>query len=621
MMLTVMCCMASPLSAETSGLFTYMDEGKSITITNCSKNAVGAVEIPATINDKPVTSIGGSAFYQCASMTSIIIPGTVTSIADAAFNSCDGLTSITIPAGVTSIGWRAFRQCAELKAINVDSSNAKYSSVDGILFNKNQTTLVECPGGRTGSLTLPSSVECIEGFAFEYCAHLTRVTTPNNVKSIGLMAFGHCSGLTSVNIPASLTSIPDFAFSYCTSLTSITIPSSVTSIGGFAFFSCTNLTSITIPASVTSIESRTIAASFFNCTSLKEINVDAHNADFSSVDGVLFDKKQTTLIQYPGGKKGAYTIPAGVTSVNKVAFLQCPGLTAIHVDAQNANYTSVDGALYNKYVRTLICCPGGKTGSLVIPPSVTWFASEAFSQCVGLTSVTIPASVRNLGDSHFRRCPALKEINVDPSHNKYSSSQGMLFNKDLSKLIQCPCGRNDGVTIPATVSSIDIGAFSRCSELKAINVDSHNEDYSSVDGILFNKDQTALILCPGGRADSVTIPSTVFSIRDSSFDSCKDLCGVKIPDSVTSIGSDAFSSCPRLASVTIPASVTHIGQFAFSDCATLTSAHFLGNAPEMGQDVFHKTAADFTVHYRKGKTGFTSPKWEGYKAVNMDEIK
>ena len=620
MMLAVLCCMASPLSAETSGLFTYMDEGKSITITNCSKNAVGAVEIPATINDKPVTSIGRSAFYQCASMTSIIIPGTVTSIADAAFVSCDGLTSITIPAGVTSIGWHAFRQCAELKAINVDSSNAKYSSVDGILFNKNQTTLVECPGGRTGSLTLPSSVECIERFAFEYCAHLTSVTIPNNVKSIGLMAFGKCYGLTSVTMSASLTRIEDFTFSHCSSLTSMTIPAGVTSIGRLAFFNCTNLTSITIPASVTNIVQMPFA-SFSHCTGLTEINVDAHNADFSSVDGVLFDKKQTTLIHYPGGKKGAYTIPAGVTSVNKMAFYQCTGLTAIHVDAQNANYTSVDGALYNKYVRTLICCPGGKTGSLVIPPSVTWFASEAFSQCVGLTSVTIPASVRNLGDSHFRRCPALKEINVDPSHNKYSSSQGMLFNKDLSNLIQCPCGRNDGVTIPATVSSIDIGAFSRCSELKAINVDSHNEDYSSVDGILFNKDQTALILCPGGRADSVTIPSTVFSIRDSSFDSCKDLCGVKIPDSVTKIEGYAFWRCPRLTTVTIPASVRHIGLFAFSDCATLTSAHFLGNAPEMGQNVFHKTAADFTVHYRKGKTGFTSPKWEGYKAVNMDESK
>lgn len=620
MVIAVLCCMMNSLSAETSGLFTYKDSGKSITITRYPKDSVGAVEIPSTINDKPVTNIGDDAFHGCSDVTSITIPGTVTSIGDGAFWSCAGLTSITIPSDVTSIGVKTFFKCKSLKEITVDSLNAKYSSVDGMLFNKNQTTLIECPGGKSGSVTLPSSVDSIEKFAFDGCARLTSITLPPSITSIELCAFDSCSGLTNITIPAGVTSIGDFAFAHCTSLTSITIPSSVTSIGGLAFYSCTGLTSVTIPAGVTSIGWPFVP--FSRCAGLTEINVDSHNANYSSVDGVLFDKKQTTLILYPGGKTGGVTIPAGLTSIDEGAFSQCTGLTAINVDSRNVYYSSVDGVLYNKYVKMLIRCPGGKTGSLAIPPGVISVGRrDAFSDCVGLTSVTIPASVRRLGDSGFGKCAVLKEINVDPLNAKYGSSEGMLYNKDLTTLIRCPSGKSGGVTIPASVINFDKGAFSHCAELKEISVDPHNDDYSSVDGMLFNKDKTTLIQCPGGKAGMVIIPSTVFSIKESAFDSCKDLSGVKIPDSVTSVGSHAFSQCSRLTSVTIPATITHIGQFAFSNCNALTRASFLGNAPEMGQSVFYKTAGDFTVHCRKGKTGFTSPKWEGYKAVIEDESK
>src|SRR5258706_451654 len=95
-----------------------------------------------------VTNIGVSAFESCISLTNVTIPASVTSIGGQAFNSCTSLTNVMIPASVTSIGAYAFEECASLTAITVDAANVSYSSADGVLFNKNRTTLIQCPGGK-----------------------------------------------------------------------------------------------------------------------------------------------------------------------------------------------------------------------------------------------------------------------------------------------------------------------------------------------------------------------------------------------------------------------------------------------------------------------------------------
>ena len=187
--------------SECGGEVKYAVEGgyltfdkKTGTVTNCDSSVTKA-NIPHTIKGVTVTSIGGSAFDNCRSLTSMTIPDSVTSIGDSAFRYCTSLTSVTIPDSVTSIG----------------------------------------------------------DLAFQYCTSLTSVTIPDSVTSIGGSAFDGCRSLTSVAIPDGVTSIGDWTFSDCKSLTSVTIPDSVTSIGGRAFDGCRSLTSVAIPDGVTSI--------------------------------------------------------------------------------------------------------------------------------------------------------------------------------------------------------------------------------------------------------------------------------------------------------------------------------------------------------------------------------
>ena len=251
-----------------------------------------------------VTTIGNSVFEDCTSLTDVTIGNGVTTIGDYVFSGCTSFTDVTIGNSVTTISHNAFEGCTRFASIMVGSDNKYYSNDEnGILFNKDKTTLVQYPMGNTRtSYTIPDGVTIIGDHAFKSCSSLKSVTIPDSVTTIGASAFYNCTRLASVTIPDSVTTIGEFAFdacrgltdviignsvttisnrtfSSCTSLKSITIPSSVTTIGDSAFMSCTSLTSVTIPDSVTTIGNRT----FYVCTRLTDVNYYGTEDDWNAI--------------------------------------------------------------------------------------------------------------------------------------------------------------------------------------------------------------------------------------------------------------------------------------------------------------------------------------------------
>jgi hypothetical protein len=226
------------------------------TLTSIGNNAFySCSSLTSIIIPNLVLTIGNNTFYSCSSLTSVTIGNSVQTIGNNAFFSCTSLTSIIIPGSVTSIDYNAFNSCTILTSINVATSNNIYSSFDGALLNKLQTTLIKFPEGKSGSYTIPSSVTIIIANAFANSRSLISVTIGNSVTSIDYNAFSSCTNLTSVTFTptSTLGTIVDYAFFQCSALTSIIIPDSVTNIGNYVFALCGALTSVTIGNSVLTI--------------------------------------------------------------------------------------------------------------------------------------------------------------------------------------------------------------------------------------------------------------------------------------------------------------------------------------------------------------------------------
>jgi hypothetical protein len=384
-----------------------------------------------------------------------------------------------------------------------------------------------------------------------------------------------------------VTSIAEDAFYKSDAVTSVTMGTNLTSIGQNAFFQCASLSEVTIPASVTSIA----AGPFIDCQSLTVISVSPSNLHYISANELLFNKTQTTLIQYPGGIGGSYVIPAAVTNVGQ-AFIGNT-LMAISVEAANLYFSSTNGVLFNKNQTTLIAYPGSAVGSYTIPRTVTTIASAAFEYSSGVASVTIGTTVTNIGGFAFYDCAGLSEISVNATNLYYSSSNGVLFNKNQTTLIQYPSGLGGSYIIPGTVTNIGIGSFGDAFDLTSVIIP---QSVTSIGEEAFYSCES-LVSAPIGNG--------VISIGTNAFYYCTSLTGISIPNSVTNIEEFAFFYCPSLTSITFGDSVASIGEEAFYACEGLTNVCFEGNAPTDGGNIF--TYDDLSlILYVEGTTGWES---------------
>ena len=417
-----------------------------------------------------------------------------------------------------------------------------------------------------------------------------KIYNGRQVTSIGSGCFKSCS-LTGIEIHDGITSIGSSAFSDCSYLTEIKIPDSVSRLESYLFSSCVRLTSVSIPNTIEYVD----AYAFYGCSALpynaydnayylgNEENpylvlIKAKNTNITSCE---INDGSRILLQYSFkdcSLLNEISVPSNVVYINEDSFVGCSSLSAINVEEENINYTSIDGLLVDKNKTKIIDIPQAIT-KISIPDSFTSIEAKAFSICSSVEELILPSLFDQKISYYFNS-------SVPSSLKKVTINSG-----DIPGYAFYNCSSLTSIILRNNVTSIDSSAFSGCNSLEELTLPSlfdHALSYyfdssvpSSLKKVIINSGNIpseAFFGC--SSLASITIPDSVTSIGSQTFCDCSSLTSITIPDSVRSIGHNAFWSCSSLTSITIPDSVTSIGDYAFFDCSSLTSVFYKGTAEQ-----------------------------------------
>jgi len=629
--------------------------------------------------DWPVKIITRYAFCNGKNINTITLPNTIDTIYELAFSRCKNLTSINISDSVKYINLFAFDECKSLNKINVSKNNKYYCSLEGVLYNKDRTSLIYYPSDKkTKSYTLPYSVDTINehysltantnlehigieknnktycsvngvlfgkeretklseqnkksnnrftaigmeneiyetklsekgisvyypdgsktsnrlcylicyprgrkdsiydipsgviiinDYAFSGCSYLKSVKMPSTIRIMGNCAFENCSELNSIKLSDSLLYISNRGFYGCDKLNSIEIPTSVSIIYNSAFYA-SGLKSITIPKSVIQVDEHSFAfcakllcakifaktqkierGTFRDCKSLRSVKLSAPINEIdeeaflncTSLDSVEFSSSLERIGQssFENCRKlNNIILPDSVLSIAYSAFGNCTNISSVKLPTSLSsvsgfnNCTGLRSIKLPEYLNTI----GGSAfkncsnlTEITLPPAISEISAEAFSGCTNLKSIDLPNAVRKIGENAFANCLQLKHLHIPP-----------------------------------LVEWFFKGALNNCSAY--ITVDLRNQNYSSIDGVLFSNENKVLVQCPISKEFSYNIPNTVYSIKDGAFRNCKNLNNIKLPNTLMEIGNSAFENCRGLEEINLPESITIINEDAFRNCSNL----------------------------------------------------
>ena len=567
--------------------YTLSSDGTYYTASSDSTSIYGDVVIPSEYNDLPVKVVG--SFGLCSKITSITIPSSVEQIEGSSFSNCTNLSEVHLSEGLLSIGSWAFSNCA-LTEISVpnsvrtignyafDSNSALISAEFGTgITTFGESVLSSC--NSLQSLTIPfvgetKTTKQYIAYLFGYLsetynswlpASLTTITVLDTCEQFSNVAFKGCSKLVNINlpfigetkttnlylgyvfggasaddnttvVPASLKkvvvsdvcpTIGEKAFAGCETIEHVSLGNSISSIGYRAFHGCNAIESLTIPASVTSIGN----SAFGNMSSLLSVNILSKNL-----------------------------------TIGLSVFSGSSALVSIKVPDDCNNY-STNTALYNKDKTRLICCPGGYSGSFVVPDSVVEIEEYAFYSCKLVTSVSMSNNVTTIGKNTFTYCEGLKSVTLS---NKIT---------DIPQATFACCYALESIDIPSGVTSIGGTTFGYCSSLTDISISNTVTDIGT----------SAFLSCTS--LQNVILSSSIKDIKQGTFMRCSALTSISLPSGITTIGSVAFGECTALSSINIPNTVTTIETSAFYKCTSLESISLPDSVITLGDAVFEQCTA------------------------------
>ena len=538
--------------------------------------ALTKVVLPSTL-----TRIGSDWFYYCSALTDIVIPDGVTVIESFAFCGCTSLTGLTLPEGLTNIGYGAFMgvQISELtlpqslvfiggyafeqtglrkltipknviyvgegvaalsrvSEIEVEEGNENYEALDGCLIEKDSKTLL----GVFGNYKIPTDgrVEKIGEAVFFY-EQSRYFEVPEGIKTIGMAAFAYC-GITTIVLPSTLTEIEEDAF-YRSNIrlvinrSALPIRCGERDYGGVA----------TAAYAVKNADGST-SYLYEGLDLTDDLFLFRQANDTWFLMNYLGQEDEIVL---PADHGGEPYLPSGFTGADKVTV---PGSVKTL-----PGYSFLTGRTEN-YAR--------QTPSVILlEEGVEEIDSYAFYGCVNLRTIDIPASVRKIGDAAFAGCAGLQFIRVDPANEYYFSWGNCLLEKETGRLIAY-CGGSlptDGsvkilaagafeddrslqtLKIPASVTTIEQGAFTGCTNLAGFEIEQGSEYFAFESGCLIEKQTGTLLLAFTGA--EIPRDGSVLAIGEGAFGFDQGLTEIYIPSSVKVIGANAFRGCSKLKKI------------------------------------------------------------------------
>ena len=500
----------------------------------------GEVVIPKTIEGYEVKWIGDRYFYGAMF-----------------FQDRAGITSVVIPSSVISIGESIFSGCTSLAKITVSPDNKNYSSVDGVLFNKDMTILIRYPeGAADSSYVVPNSVVEIYSNAFIGCNFIKSITLSKGLKKIYDGTFANLTNLENVFVQEGVQHIGNRTFENCSRLKQISLPESLISIGsvykgnpndlsafeygqyGRTFYGCISLEEVKIPDNVEIIGYST----FYGCTSLSKVKLSKK----------LKEIAENTF--YGCSSLKNIIIPKGVLEIGYSAFENCTSLENIELpDGLTAIGISVDHYFHTSGCYSFAGCTSLK--EVVIPDSVTGIGSRAFSGCTSLSKVKLSNNLAIIDEGTFSGCTSLAEIVIPDSVTKIrGKSDSEYFGGAF-----IGCTSLSKVKLSNNLTEIGIYTFLGCTSLAEIDMP---DSVTEIDWSAF-KDCTSL--------SKVKLSNNLTKIENRVFSGCTSLKEIAIPDSVTTVYDTAFSNCTSLESITIGSGVENLGNGWIDSCRRLAN--------------------------------------------------
>lgn len=574
-------------------IYSYEISDDGVTITGYSGDDTELV-LPATIGDRPVTAIGDVAYF-----------------------GNEKLTSITIPDSVKDIGYGAFSNCTNLTTITVEENNTKYASEDGVLFNKDKTTLIQYPAGKTDvRYTIPDSIMAIYDMAFMGCSKLGELVISDTLESIGEEAITQCSSFKYVFYKGSESDWSNVSIGIDNgSLTTTKIhynsidhtyeykvdkePTCIEQ--GSKHKECIicghSLAAESIPLADHTYSTEWTIDVAPTCT--KEGSKSHHcticsdKTDITAVEpnGHSYSDEWTIDLVPTCTKEGSKSHHCTDCSDKKdVTVISVVDHEIINDICKYCGLSNVwDYELKNGSVT--ITQYNGNNIEVVIPYTicgvpVTGIGDNAFYNCTNITSITIPGGVTTIGNYAFYNCSGLKTITIS---DKVTTIGNYAF---------ASCTGLNSIVIPDSVTNVGVGAFYECGFLKSVvmskNVTEINEStfyncyylasFTIPEGVT-NIGNTAFYGCM--RLVSVDIPDSVTSIGNGAFSGCKKITSLDIGDNITSIGNSAFYGCTSLTSINIPDSITTINPYTFYNCKNISYVLISDRVEGIGKNAFY----------------------------------